>query len=174
MWFELLKDAEGRALELLEGVIRDAPHAKWLDNTWISLTPDWLPMELSEVYAISDVNILRREIERTVGTDYFRRYGPIFEGPGNLLWTMIDRQMHITEILVQRDSRNCLKYVLNQKGNKIAGMVGGSRALVSDYPILVDACFNPREQKGDLPNDDIIAGLVLAAGEKSTWRKIWE
>jgi len=168
MWFELLKDAEGRALEFLEGVIRDVPYAKWLNDSWISLTPDWLPMELSEAEGHSFEPILA-EIRRVVGQAYLTR----LQDKG-ILWRTIARQMHITEIYVQRDSWKCIKFVFNQKGNIIAGMVGGSRALVFDYPILVDVCFNPREQKGDLPNDDIIAGLVLAAGEKSTWRKIWE
>jgi hypothetical protein len=169
MWFELLKDAEGRALELLEGVIRDAPHAKWLDNTWISLTPDWLPMELAEAFPEINRETILAEIGGTVGQAYLTR----LQDKG-ILWRTIASQMHITEIYVQRDSWKCIKYVFNRKVNMIAGRVGGSRALVFDYPILVDACFDPKEQEGDLPNDDIIAGLVLAAGEKSTWRKIWE
>lgn len=190
MWFELLKrditaddivempdEAAERAKELLDSVVRDNHHAKWINSDQISLTPNWLPIGLNEAFGNhsglpmgitrSNVGLITRKMQQH-DLEYYDRLAARSE-----VWTEIVKQMHITEIIVSRRGWHCVNYSVNKKSSKSWGM--GLQSIVSPevYPINLVGCFE-RSQQGNLPNDDIIASLVLAAGEKSTWFKIWK
>jgi hypothetical protein len=186
MWFEFLKrditsddivempnEVAERAKEFLDSVVSDSPHAEWIDSDKISLTPNWLPIGLNEAFGnrsgfpmgltSGNVGKLTSEMQEHDWV-YYDRLAARDE-----VWTEIVKQMHITEIIVSRRGWYCVNYLVNKK---LSGL--GHQSIVSPeaYPINLVGCFD-RYKQGNLPNDDIIAGLVLAAGEKSTWFKIW-
>jgi hypothetical protein len=191
MWFELLKrditsddivempdEVAERAKELLDSVVRDSPHAEWIDSDQISLTPNWLPIGLNEAFGnrsgfpmgltSNNVGKITREMQDH-DWEYFDQLAA-----RSAVWTEVVKQMHITEIIVSRRHRwNCVNYSVNKKSSKSWGM--GLQSIVSPevYPINLVGCFD-RHKQGNLPNDDKIASLILSAGEKSTWFKIWK